>query len=118
MVPVREGGTHVPASVLVFDDSVTMRDARVMLYRRETGRLHASSASPEPLGSPSCQASRGTSTCLYAALQPNIRPLTAEKLAELTVCGAAAPSGAGRRHGISYLQQQRHRGVALDVTGH
>ena len=45
MVPVREGGTHVPASVLVLDDSVTMRDARVMLYRRETGRLHASSAS-------------------------------------------------------------------------
>lgn len=112
LVPVREGGAHVPASVLVLDDSVTVADARAMLYRRETGRLNADS-----------QVSRialladfaGISTCLFTALQANIRPRTPERLAELALRSAVAPAGAERRDGISYLQQQKRRGLVTPL---
>jgi hypothetical protein len=57
----------------------------------------------------------GTSTRPYTALKANIRPLTAEKLAELALCSAAAPAGAERRDGISYLQQQKRRGILTSL---
>ena len=112
LVPVREGGAHVPASVLVLDDSVTMADAREMLYRRETGRLHhiSTGGGSQAAWIAELAGFAGTSACLYTAFRPNIQPLTAEKLAELAVCSAVAPAGAGRRDGISYLQQQKRRG--------
>ena len=54
----------------------------------------------------------GISVCLYAALAANIPPpLTAEKLAHLALRSALGPSGAKRRDGISYLRQQKRRGI-------
>ena len=58
LVPVRAGGARVPATILVLDDSVTVADARAILYRRETGRLNDISAVPRPAGSPRWQTSR------------------------------------------------------------
>jgi hypothetical protein len=115
LVPVSEGGAHVLASVLVLDDSVTAADARAMLYRRETGRLNEIGASSRATWIAELPGFVGTSTCLYTALQPNIRPLTAEKLAELAVDSAAASAGAEYRDGISYLQQQKRRGVVTPL---
>jgi len=111
LVPVSEGGAQVPAVVLVLDESVTVADARAMLYRRETGRLNDKTAGSRAAWIAKLPGFAGTSTCLYTALRANIRPLTAKKLAELAVCSAAGPAGAERRDGISYLQQQKRRGV-------
>jgi hypothetical protein len=115
LVPVRQSGAHVPATVLILDDSVTMADARAMLYRRETGRLNNRNAGSRAAWIAELPGFAGTSTCLYTALPSNIRPLTAEKLAELAVCSAAASAGAEQRDGISYLQQQKRRGVATPL---
>lgn len=57
----------------------------------------------------------GIRSCLYAALQQNIRPLTSQKLAELTVCSATATAGATRCDCILYLQQQKHRGAVTTL---
>ena len=111
LVPVSEGGAHVPASVLVLDDSVTVAEARAMLYRRETGRPNDISAGSRAAWIAELAGFAGISTCLYTALPANIRPLTAEKLAELALHSAAAAAGAERRDGISYLQQQKRRGL-------
>jgi hypothetical protein len=111
LVPVRAGGAHIPATILVLDDSVTVADARAILYRRETGHLNDISAVSQAAWIAALADFAGISTCLYTALQPNIRPLTAQKLAELAVCSAAAAAGAERRDGISYLQQQKRRGL-------
>lgn len=107
LVPVSEGGARIRARVLVLGDAVSVADARAILYRRETGRLNGRDADwiAELAGF------GGTSTCLYTALEPNIRPLTADKLAELALRSAAAPAGAQRRDGISYLQEQKRRGI-------
>ena len=116
LVPVGEGGAHVPAVVLVLGGSVTVADAREMLYRREAGRLNNKTAGSRATWITELPGFEGTSTCLYTALPANIRPLTAEKLAELAVCSAAAPAGAERRDGISYLQQQKGRGLTTPLT--
>ena len=115
LVPVSEGGAYVPASLLVLHDSDTVADARAMLYRRETGRLHDMSAGSRIAWIAELAGFAGISTCLYTALQANIRPLTAERLAELALRSAAAPAGAERRDGISYLQQQKHRGLVTPL---
>lgn len=111
LVPVSEGGAHVPASVLVLDDFVTVAKARAMLYRRETGRLNDMSAGSRAAWISELARFAGLSICLYTALPANIRPLTAAKLAELALHSAAAAAGAERRDGISYLQQQKRRGL-------
>lgn len=116
LVKVSEGGAHVPASVLVLDDSVTVPAARAMLYRRETWET----ADKDPEGQVSWIAEltgfTGLSTCLYTSLPANIQPLTVQKLAELAIHSAAGPAGADRRDGISYLQQQKRRGVLTPLV--
>ena len=87
-----------------------------MLYRRETGRgPYDTSAGSQAAWIAELAGFAGTSTCLYTALQLNIWPLTAEKLAELALCSAAAAAGAARRDGISYLQQQKRRGIVTPL---
>ena len=86
-----------------------------MLYRRETGHLDDISSGSRATWIAELAGLAGTSTCLYTALQPNIQPLTAQKLAELALRSAAAPAGAERRDGISYLQQQKLRGLVTPL---
>jgi hypothetical protein len=57
----------------------------------------------------------GTSICLYTALQANIWPLTGDKHAGLALCSATAPAGAERRDGISYLHEQKRRGLVTPL---
>jgi len=115
LVPVSEGGGHVPARVLVFNHSVTLADAREMLYRRETGRVDDPSASSRVGWIAELVGFAGTSTCLYTALPANIRPLSAERLAKLALHSALAPAGSARRDGISYLQQQKRHGIVTPL---
>lgn len=115
LVPVSEGGAHVSASVLVLDEAVTVGDARDMLYRRETGRRDEVNTASSTDWIAELAGCAGINVCLYTALPANIRPLTAQKLAELAVQSAAAPAGAARRDGISYLQQQKRNGVVTPL---
>jgi hypothetical protein len=115
LVPVSKGGAPAPALVLVLNDSVTVADAREMLFRRETWRLSDRSAGSQAGWITELAGFAGTVTCLYTSLQANIRPLTGEKLAELALYSAAAAAGAERRDGISYLQEQKRRGLATPL---
>jgi hypothetical protein len=83
-----------------------------MLYRRETGRPPGTGAGAAAGWIAELTGFAGIGACLYTALEANIPPpLTAAKLADLAVRSAACPSGAERRDGISYLQQQKRRGI-------
>ncbi len=115
LVPVRDGGAHIPAVELVLDDSVTVTEARAMLYRRETRRWNDAGAGAQAAWIAELTDFAGISTCLYTALEPNMRPLTAEKLAGLALSSAAAKAGAARRDGISYLLQQKRRGIVTPM---
>lgn len=112
LVRVEEGGARIAACVLVLTGSVSVAEARAMLYRRETGRLPGSGDAVTVGWIAELAGFAGTDVCLYTALKPNIPlPLTAAKLADLAVRSAVRPSGTQRRDGISYLQQQKRRGI-------
>jgi hypothetical protein len=115
LVPVSTGGALVPAEVLVLDGRIATAAGRALLYRRETGRMERTGAGPVAGWIAELPGWAGISTCLYAALPANIRPLTADKLAGLAFESAIAPAGASRRDGISYLQQQKRRGVVTPL---
>jgi len=117
LVPVSDGGAPVRAVLLVLDDSIGEAKARGMLYRRETGRSGENAEAGD--GSADWLASldrfAGLDRCLYTALPANIEPLTTDRLAELALRSAAAPAGARRRDGISYLEQQKRHGVSTPL---
>ena len=115
LVPVRDGGAQIPAIVLVLDNSVTVTEARAMLYRRETRRRNNAGTGAQAAWIAELTDFAGISTCLYTALKPNIRPLTAEKLAGLALSSAAAKAGVAQRDGISYLLQQKRRGIVTPM---
>jgi hypothetical protein len=116
LVPVTEGGARVPASLLMLDEFVSVREARLLLFRRETRQAAASIAQPADWIA-ELPDFAGASVSLHAAFPANIPPpLTGERLAGLALASAAAPSGASRQDGISYLNQQRRRGVETPLT--
>jgi hypothetical protein len=96
--------------LLVLSESVLAAEARTLLYQREA---HNDASAPGSIDWIEELADfHGTSVCLYTALRANIsRPLTGEKLAQLAYSSASGPSGADKTDGISYLAQQKRRGV-------
>jgi hypothetical protein len=113
LVPVNDGGARIAALVVVLDESVDEERARDMLYRRESGNVgpNITYAQGKQTWIRELRDFAGVDVCLYAALKPNIEPLTATHLAELAIKSARAAAGAERRDGISYLNDQKRRGI-------
>lgn len=109
LIPVAPGGAPVSGAILVLDDTLSEAEARDLLYRRETGQLNRPASAIDWI--PSLANFQGLDFCLYTALPANIAPLTPERLATLAVSSAARPAGETRRDGISYLADQKARGV-------
>jgi hypothetical protein len=116
LIPVNGGGAHISAVLVVLDEAITVPVARTLLYQRESGRQGDARVVAEAGWIAELPGFAGTSSCLYTALRTNIPPpLTGEKLAELALGSAASPSGASKRDGISYLAQQKRRGVVTPL---
>jgi hypothetical protein len=117
LVPVTAGGAKIAGAVLVLDRSINEDAARDMLYRREFRKIG------QPVrygqGPRGCikdiRDFAGLDLCIFTALAANIAPLTAERLAKLAIQSAAAPAGSRRHDGISYLQEQRRRGITTPL---
>jgi hypothetical protein len=113
LVPVSVGGAPLSATVLVLDDGIDEHAAAGLLYRRETWQIGAASRALDA-GADWIRALpgfAGLEVCLYTALEANIQPLTASRLAELALQSASATAGEARRDGISYLAEQKSRGI-------
>jgi hypothetical protein len=116
LVPVDAGGAAVRAEVLVLEDAVYEELARDLLYRRETRQVGKSVTYGAAEADWIRQISfAGLGACFYTALEPNIDPLTVPGLADLALRSAAAGAGAKRRDGISYLEEQKRRGVVTPL---
>ena len=116
LVPVPAGGAPLPATILVLD--ADEHDARSLLHRREGHRT----GGPAAPGDGSATWIRridwpGLAACIYTGLEPNIEPLTAERLAELALWSVATTAGERRADGISYLAAAKARGVVTPLSG-
>ncbi len=122
LVSVDRGGARVSGVVLVLHDSVTEAAVQDMLYRRERNRVGSGDlyAEVDPTDVDSAFLGRldgfaGLDVVFYAALRANIEDPTPEMLARLAIESAAAPSGAARRDGISYLMDAKQSGIVTPL---
>jgi hypothetical protein len=116
LVPVMNGGATLVAAVLALDPEIDVVTARTLLFRRESHRADAQATSDHPPWIRQLRGPAGIETCLYAALDANLRAPTPQQLAQLAARSAARESGARRQDGISYLDAQLRRSVMTPLT--
>ncbi len=118
LIPVDKGGTHIRAVILVLKDSVSVRRAKDILWRRETAKI-GTSRTYDPPPNPTkntvlieeLESFLGIDKVLYTRIGSNIRCLTPRRLAELAIKSARAKAGARGRDGINYLLKAKSNGI-------
>jgi hypothetical protein len=122
LVPVDGGGFQVSAVLFVLSDATSEREAKDMLWRRETRRAHGSYSPPARPGPNSVLIKTllnfgGIVLVLYPSIQANIpSPLTGRKLACLAIASAQNPEVAKGKDGISYLLAAKRAGISTPLT--
>lgn len=119
LIPVRDGGDHVQATILVVNASFDA--ARDMIWRRETrcGVITKKYAVPDA-GRPNAVRVEqlggfaGMDVVLYTSIGANIDPLTAEGLADLAI--ASVSKAAPEMDGISYLIAAKRNGIITALS--
>jgi hypothetical protein len=119
LVPMLEGGSPVPATILLV--SLSEQDARDCLWRRELNRVgkggcYIARENPGPntliidrhvdLG--------GVPVVLSARFPATVKPLTAERLAELALESARVERTG--RDGITYLMDAKRNGIVTPLS--
>jgi cation transport regulator ChaC len=123
LVPVENGGAHLPARILVMRENVSVEAARNMLRRRETRATGVAlrAASTAYPGSDRVTIERlenfhGIGVVLYTKIGANIRPLTPQRLAELAIASALSGKIPEGHDGISYLIAALRQGISTPMS--
>lgn len=122
VVPVEIGGASAQAAILVLNEEVSIEKAKDLLWRRETRNECTDKHYKKPLSSgPNKMVVEellkfgGVNTVLYTKLEPNIKDVTPEYLAELAIKSAKSDSGKKGKDGISYLISLKRQGIATPL---
>jgi hypothetical protein len=118
LVPVEQGGAHVAATLLMLAEHVHLREAKNMLWRRETwqigtGKEYHEIENPSPNKVLVCQLDRfeGVDAVLYVDFPTagKVIDATPDELAEKAISSAKARND--DKDGISYLLQVKSSGI-------
>jgi hypothetical protein len=119
LVPVEIGGAQVNASIFLV--SVSLREAKNRLYRRERNKFdrgfdyaEPSKIGPDTVVIKTIANLGGVGSVLYTDIGANIEPLTAERLAELAIESARQRND--RRDGITYLIDAMKHGIQTALS--
>jgi hypothetical protein len=119
LVPVIEGGSSVPATILLVD--LSEQEAMDCLWRREVNKVGGVGAyiQPKRIGPNTLMIERhtnigGASIVLSARFPATITPLTAERLATLAL--ESARTERSGRDGISYLINAKRNGIVTPLS--
>jgi len=122
VVPVENAGAAVRGTVLVLDKSVSIEDARDLLWRRETRREGTAQRYREPVGTDPNQMLAvelpdfaGMDVVLYARFGPTLSNPTPEELADLAIRSVGTEAGSKGLDGISYLISLKRQGIATPL---
>jgi len=122
VVPVENAGAAVRGTVLVLDESVSIENARDLLWRRETRREGTAQRYREPVGTDPNQMLAvelpdfaGMDVVLYARFGPTLSNPTPEELAELAIRSVGTEAGSKGLDGISYLISLKRQGIATPL---
>ena len=124
LIPVDSGGAQVQGTVLVLDSTVSLGQAKTLLWRREIGRECSTEryARPENPGPNHVLVETAENfedldvdTALFTSIGSNIKPLSAERLATLAIRSAQREAGAKGEDGISYLSSAISNGIVTPL---
>lgn len=119
LIPVLDG-IRVSARLLVLTSSITISEAKDMLWRRETGMATGTYNPPNRHTPNTVLIDEFFDFPGYIALSTriasNINPLTADRLAELAIQSAMNRNIARKENGIAYLQRAKNAGIATQLT--
>ena len=119
LVPFDKGAC-VSGRVMVVN--LNLQEAKNCLYRREINKVcckskiysHPSNEKKKAVVIETLHDFKGIDFVIYASLHPNIKGLTAEKLACLAICSARKETG--ERDGISYLMNAKNAGIRTPLS--
>lgn len=122
VVPVESGGCRVDGTILVLDASVSLENAKDLLWRRETrnecsDKHYTPPSEPDPnrMVVERLRNFAGIDMILYTKLGANITGLSAAKLADLAIKSAKAKAGRTGKDGISYLISVKRQGISTPL---
>ncbi len=122
VVPVESGGARVRGTILVLDESVSLAQARDLLWRRETRNEGTAKRYQRPLDpDPNKMLAEelpnfsDLAVVLYAKFGPTLSDPTPEELAELAIKSAMSEAGKRGRDGISYLISLKRQGIVTPL---
>lgn len=122
VVPVESGGARVRGTILVLDESVSITQARDLLWRRETRNEGTSKRYQRPTDSdPNKMLAEelpnfaDLAVVLYARFGPTLSNPTPDELAELAIKSAMGEAGKQGRDGISYLTSLKRQGIVTPL---
>jgi cation transport regulator ChaC len=120
---VHTRGGSVNGKLLVLQPEITRVQAEDMLYRRERNRVGSSeryraniASGENPVMIEAIYNAFDVAVVLYARLNVNIDPLSAEHLAELALRSARSSRGGTGRDGISYLMDMKTLGIETPLS--
>jgi hypothetical protein len=116
LIPVTKGGSKNRVQILVLQNGVSIRKAKNMLLRRETHNPNGSYRKPRPIGRNTVLIKtkrnfHNIDVVLYTKIEPNITPLTPQRLAERALESARSKNVAKGKDGITYLIQAKRNGI-------
>jgi cation transport regulator ChaC len=122
VVPVETGGARVRGTILVMDESVSLAQARDLLWRRETrnestGQRYRRPADADPnrMLAEELPDFAGIGVVLYARFGPTLSNPTPEELAALAIKSAMGEAGSRGQDGISYLISLKRQGIVTPL---
>lgn len=123
LVPVQSGGAKVRAVVLILKDLVSEKEAKNILWRRETHKPIGSKEEYDPPATPtqntvlveSISGFCGLKTVLYTRIAATIANPTPQKLAELAIKSAQSKKLIKGQDGISYLISAKQSGIVTPL---
>lgn len=119
VIPIKNGGSRVQASILVLHASVSLQRAEVLLWRRETRNENSekqyakpSKLDPNRVVVESLHSFIGIEIVIYTRLGLYISSLSTTRLVELAVNSAKSEVGKLDKDGISYLILLQRQGIS------
>ncbi len=118
LIPVHCRGSRVNGVLLVLDSTISLAEAKTLLWRRETRTEYSEAQYSRPVNPGQNQVivecienCESFDVVLYTKIGANIEKLNADHLADLAIKSARGKAGADGKDGISYLQNAIDQGI-------
>lgn len=122
LIPVKDEGSTVNAVILVLEPSLSLDDAKSMLWRRETRKTessykHKSNPGIDDVQIQTIKNFHGIEEVIYTSIGSNLALNSPGILAKLAIESILNNAGEKKIDGVRYLQSAKKNGIITPKTG-